>query len=363
MIGTKGREYRDLELETSNHLMDHDSRQGLGRYEEAAYHALQAGSGRVRMGQLCWEAGEHAEAAEDWLSAAACCILATTGRQAADVLDHLHGLEAAGKIPAGRPDLHAALREHDQGLKDLNQRVQQLLRDFGLQGHPLDVADDRTLRFLQKQVRDLPGFSMLHYEIFRQAWGLGQQELAIRHLTWASVFDPEDTHYVTVLGYLLTARGRPDLALARGNDFLAAHSANSGPVRIMLANALASASGARPPDQERAIEVLRPLVEDVGTETDQRIAALALSAAFQFELGHAREFEGLVQELGRLEGSLQDPELRGAIAELRELIPHPEINEIGEGPPSPLRLLPESDRLQLFEKVKEVSVRPLPMPA
>ena len=31
MIGTKGSAYHDLELESSNHLMAHDSRRGLGR--------------------------------------------------------------------------------------------------------------------------------------------------------------------------------------------------------------------------------------------------------------------------------------------------------------------------------------------
>jgi tetratricopeptide (TPR) repeat protein len=364
MTGTKGREYRDLELETSNHLMRHDSRRGLGRYEEAAYHALQAGLGRVRMGQFCWDAEEYTQAVEDWLSAAGCFVLATACRQATESLNHLHRLEAEGKIPARRLDLHAALREHDQGLKDLMQRVQQFGRDVMVQGHRLEVPDDRTLRFLQRSVRDLPGYSWLHYAIFRQAAGLGQQELADKHLAWAAAFDPEDAaHYVALLGYRQIARGKPDRALALGNDFLAAHCENTGQVRIMLANALGSDSRVRPPDQERAIEVLRPLVEDAGADPRQRIAALALSATFQHELGHAQVFESLVQEFNHLEGSLDDPELTKDLAQLRGLIPHPEVNGSGEVPPGPLRLLPESDRYQLFQKAKEVSVRLEAVPA
>src|SRR4051794_19241307 len=117
MTGTMAREYQNLERESSGQLMEHDSRWVLGRYEEAAYHALQAGRGRARMGQLCFESEESAEAVEDWLSAAACFLRATARKQAADIVDVLHRLEAEGKVPAGRPDLQAALRERDQGLR------------------------------------------------------------------------------------------------------------------------------------------------------------------------------------------------------------------------------------------------------
>ena len=47
MIATHQEEYHALERESSNFLLEHDSRRILGRYEEAAYDALQAGRGRA----------------------------------------------------------------------------------------------------------------------------------------------------------------------------------------------------------------------------------------------------------------------------------------------------------------------------
>src|SRR5207249_8504357 len=107
---------------------------------------------------------------------------------------------------------------------------------------------------------DLPGFSSLHYAIYRQALELGQQELAARHLVWATTFDPENANLVALLGYLHLRRSSPDQATALGNDFLSAHPADGGPVRIMLANALAAGIEGRTPDQHSALEVLRPLL-------------------------------------------------------------------------------------------------------
>jgi hypothetical protein len=362
MTETKAREYHDLELESSNELLEHDSRLLLGRYEEAAYHALQAGRCRARMGQLCFEAEEYAEATEDWLSAAACFLLATAREQAAGVLDVLHH-QVEGKIPAERPDLREAVRQRDQELKDLNQRVQQFLRSFGLGGYQVDVAEERTLGFLRQQVRDLPGLPLLHYAIFRQASDLGQRDLAAEHLVWAATFDPENANLVALLGYLHLGCGKPDRAVSLADDYLAAHSSDAGPVRIMLANALASGSSGRPPDQEKALAVLRPLVESPAADIRARIAALALSATLQYELGREQEFDRLVKELDRLEGSLQAPDLRDAISAFRRLIPSPGMDGTGNIPATEPRPLPEGVRFQLFQKAKEVSVRPLSLAA
>jgi hypothetical protein len=194
MTGTKSREYRQLEQESSNQLMEHDSRRVLGRYEEAAYRALQAGQDRARMGQLCCEAGEYAEAAEDWLSATACFLLATAPKQAVGALGLLRRLEAEGKVPAERPDLRNALREREQQLNDLNRQVEQFLHGFEQPGK----ADERTLGSLLRQVRDLPGLPALHYAIYRQASELGQQALADKHRVWAGTFDSESVNGVAV---------------------------------------------------------------------------------------------------------------------------------------------------------------------
>jgi hypothetical protein len=188
MTGASAREYRGLAYESSNLMLDRDSSQALGRYEEAALRALQAGRGRARMGQLRIDSGEYAEAVEDWLSAAACFFLSTAKQQVADVLDVLLRLEAEGKFPKGRSDLRAALQERKQALKELDQRVQQFLHRLGPHGGASGGADERLLRFLLEQVRDLPGFAPLHFAISRQASGLGRQDLAAKHLVWAETF-------------------------------------------------------------------------------------------------------------------------------------------------------------------------------
>jgi tetratricopeptide (TPR) repeat protein len=363
MTGTKAPEYRDLEHESSSQLMEYDSRRVLGRYPEAAYHALQAGCGRARMGQLGFEAGEYAEAVEDWLSAVECFLLATAPKQAAGVLNGLHRLEADGKIPEARPELLDGLRQREQGLKDLNQRVQRFLRDCGLQGHRVDVAADRALHFLLQQVRDLPGYPLLHYAIFRQASDLRKQDLADEHLIWATTLDPDNANYVALLGYRYIALGQPDRAVTLGNDYVEDHASDNGQVRIMLAIALSSGSGDRPPDQERAIDVLRPLLDGTGGDVRKQVAALALSATFQYELGREQESAPLLQELDRLEGSVQDPELRQAITDFRGIIPRPQVNGPGKDLTGPRRLLPEGDRLRLFQKAKQVSIRPMEMAA
>jgi hypothetical protein len=356
MTGTKSAEYRDLEHESSSRLLEHDSRRVLGRYEEAAYHALQAGTGRDRMGRLCFQAGEFAEAAEDWLSAVACFLLATANQQAAGVLELLRRLEADGKIPAERSDLVGTLRGREREWKDLNERIQQFLRDFGRQGHQLDVADQSTLRFLLRHVRDLPGLASLHYAIFRQATALGQEELADRHLAWAATFDPGNPNLAAWLGYRHLAHGRRDDAVRWASEFLAAHPSEAGPVRIMLASALTGGPETETGSQERALEVLRPLVEDAAADVRQRSAALALTGALQRELGREQEFHRLVRELEYLEGSIPVAELRVVVAELRRLMSDAAVNGTGGPTALPPRPRPAADRLQLLQKAQRLSV-------
>jgi hypothetical protein len=191
MTGTNAHEYQNLECDSSNRLLERDAQQVLGRYEEAADHTLQAGRGRVRMGQLCFEAAAYPEAVEDWLSAAECFLQATAAKQAADVLELLHRVEAAGTIPPERPDLRAVLQQRAQGLRDLHQKIQEFRRRCDLHRPPLDVADAQTLRWLLQHVRDLPGLPWLHEAISRLAAGLGQPDLAAAHRAWAATFDPD----------------------------------------------------------------------------------------------------------------------------------------------------------------------------
>jgi hypothetical protein len=356
MSVTQQQVYHDLERESSDFLLEHDSRRVLGRYAEAAYDALQAGERRARMGQLCFEAGEYAEAVEDWLSAVECFLRATAKKRGAEILALLHRLEADDKLPAERPNLYAALREREQGLNDLRQREQQFLREFALQGHQIDRPEERTLDFLQQQVRSLPGLALLQFAIYRQAWDLGRQELAAQHLVWATTFDPDNANYITLLGYLYLALSEPDRAIDLGNDYLATHSSDTGPVRIMLANAYGLGTGSKPPDQERALAVLQPLLN--GADERERISALALCATFHYEIGREPEYRRLLGELDRLEGSTLTPEVRSAITDFRALIPHPDGNR-----PVTSRQLPAADRQRLFQKAKQVSLKSIPVAA
>ncbi|HUY34805.1 MAG TPA: hypothetical protein VMV69_18815 [Pirellulales bacterium] len=359
MIRVKSKEldYHELELESSNDLVDHDSRRVLGRFAEAASHALQAGARRERMGRISLDTGRHADAAEDWLSAASCFLLATASGRAAEILKIVHGLIAQGNVPANRRDLHAALGECDKGLKQLKRKERRFLAEFGAE-HELNRPDEDTLRFLQERLRDLPGFADLHYAIFRQALGLGRQDLAEEHLRWAVTFGPGNANRVAILGNLHINRGRPDLAVALGENFLETQAANAGQVRIMLANALGQGTDGSPPDQGRALEVLRPVVDVVaGHAPKQRVAALALSATFACELGREEQFGHMVEELNCLERTVEAVELRGVIAGLRKIFERSKSNGAAGPSRGKSRLLPE--RLKVFESAQELNVMPL----
>jgi hypothetical protein len=356
MISTQHDEYHVLERESSNCLLEHDSQRVLGRFEEAAYDALRAGRVRARMGQLRLAAGDYAEAVEDWLSAVACFLRATAKKEAFDLLELLRGLDADGKVPAERLDLRAALREREREFHNLSRSEQQFFRDIALQGRQIDRPEERTLEFLLRQVRDLPGLAQLHYAIYRQASELGRQELAGQHLVWAAAFDSENGNLAALVGYLHIAHGRPDSALRLGNDYLAAHAADTGTVRIMMANAYGLGSGSRLPDQERALEVLRPLLDGTEAHEHKRIAALALSATFHYEIGREPEYRLLLKELDALEASAPSAEVKKTIADFRELIPHLGGNGRLPGFSGPGKLLPESDRQRLFQKAKQVSL-------
>src|SRR5436853_2447565 len=111
MTGTMTEEYRKLGLDSSNDMMAHDSRRVLGRYPEAALHIREAGFGRFRMGQIMFDAGDFAQAAADWLSAAACFYLVPDLERMHDCIERVRQLNREGKIPPERRDLHVALKE------------------------------------------------------------------------------------------------------------------------------------------------------------------------------------------------------------------------------------------------------------
>jgi hypothetical protein len=239
----------------------------------------------------------------------------------------------------------------------LQQAEQNLWREFAHRGHEMDVASRAALHFLRQQVPTLPGYSRLHYAIYWQASELGDRELAARHLSWAVAFDPNNADLVALLGYQHLASGQAEQAVRLGNDFLAGQAEESGPVRVMLACALASPFAGRDPNQQQALEVLRPLLLEPRVDVHQRVAALVLSARFEYELGQEAEVFRLLKDLQGLEQTELTADVRATLDDLRRLLPPPNGTPQGPHP------LPDQDRGQLFQKAIRFSINSVALAA
>jgi hypothetical protein len=122
-----------------------------------------------------------------------------------------------------------------------------------------------------------------------------------------------------------------------------------------LANALGVAADGNRPDPERAQEVLRPVVDDVARNVPKQLAAaLALSATFACELGQEEQFGRLVDELNHLEATVDAGELRGVIADLRQIFERSTSNGSAGSNSAKSRLMPE--RLKVFERTQQLNV-------
>jgi hypothetical protein len=165
-------------------MMDHDAERALGRYPQAAWHMLQAGEARARMGQMMFDAGQFAQAAADWLSAAACFYLATGLERMRNTFERVKQLGQEGKIPPERRDIHAAIKERAEQLETLARKIAQ----FHETRH---ASDQESLDWLLTQLRELPGLPELHSAIAQIATRLGQTARASENLTWAEKFAPD----------------------------------------------------------------------------------------------------------------------------------------------------------------------------
>jgi hypothetical protein len=190
MTATDTTEYRKLELDSSNDIIRHDARRSDRKYAEAAWHALQAGLGRQRMGQMMFDAGDFTQAAADWLSAAACFDLATDPQRMQELLARVQRLNQEGKIPPERRDIHAALKEREAELKELEQKLKRFQEEYDNLTGSGRAASQESLDWLLRQVREFPGLSDLHATIARQAAQLGQKELSARHSVCAEQIKP-----------------------------------------------------------------------------------------------------------------------------------------------------------------------------
>ncbi len=187
MTTTNTPEYRKLELESSNDIIRHDARRSDRKYAAAALHARAAGTARLRMGQIMFDASDFTQAAADWLAAAACFHLATDPKRMRDALDRAQQLECAGKIPPERRDIHTALKEREEELQVLEAKLARFHAEYAAHAG----SGSEALDWLQTQVRELPGSLDLHTAIVTHAGQLGQKALAARHLDWAEQIEPD----------------------------------------------------------------------------------------------------------------------------------------------------------------------------
>lgn len=308
---------RQLGLDSSNLLMEWDGLWVLGRYEEATLAVRDAGHMRRRMGEMCLEQGEFAVAAGDWLSATACYVQASARLEANATLQLVRRLDSQGHVPADRADLRAALKEREDEIHTLKEKEEAFGLAVVAKGIMHGPASEEHLDFLLRQVRDLPGFALLHGLVADQAIKLGRQELAEKHFRWANAFAPDNERFAASYGTLLSRAGRVEEAEEVGRRFLAIQPGSVW-ARLLVARTLTMRSGPGSPGREEAIALLRPVVGS-GEPTAIRVAALALSLQLQREFGRQAEAAHLVAELGELERATADAELRSMIANVRQV--------------------------------------------
>lgn len=116
-------EYRQLALDSSNDMIEHDASRGLGRYAQAAMFIRQAGIGRARMGKMMYHAGQFTRAAEDYLSAGACFYLVPDLLELRASIEIVRQIDQAGHIPPERGDIRAAIQEREEQLRTLEAKL------------------------------------------------------------------------------------------------------------------------------------------------------------------------------------------------------------------------------------------------
>lgn len=314
-------EYRDLATESSNLMIEADSKWVLGNYPLAAYYFLQAGRKRSQMGQISFDDAQFANAAADWLSATACFLQGTSIEHAQTTMKLVYELERDEKIPEDRLDIHVAIREREQELTNLEEKIDDFFAEFGERDETLDSVNQETLDFLLSQVRELPGLAILHYAIYNQAAGLNRTELAASHAEWAAKFDPENANYTANFGYQCLDMGDADRAEAVGRDFLKIDSSEATPVRIMLASALGSGHRSDGPERLEAIELLMPIVNSQDAPIPLRLSAMALCSLFHAELGDSTKATGLLNDIESLAKDIGDKATLENLDKFRQMLP------------------------------------------
>lgn len=342
MTRTDTSEYRDLALQSSNEMMEHDSRRVLGRYPQAALHIRNAGLGRLRMGQIMSDAGDFPQAAADWLCAGECFYLVPDLERMRACVERVQKLNQEGKIPPDRRDIHDALKERGEQIKALEQKIRQFLQDCTHMAVP-DRTAQEALDFLQRQVREFPGLPNLHNLIAFHALRLKQLPLATQHLDWAEKFDPGNREAVYLRVELLIASGEPQRAIQIGRELLRANP-EMDHLRTLLAETIAFREGTSKADLEEAIEILQPIVENSSAHVAGRLQALAQVTMNRHKLGQETEYRRLLKAFDQLAEAIQLPVARDFVARLRQAFPQifPQPGSNGPAPSATERRQPSA---------------------
>jgi tetratricopeptide (TPR) repeat protein len=326
---TANSEYRKLELDSSNDMMDHDADRTLGRYAKAALHMRDAGLMRLRMGQMMFDANDYAQAAADWLSAAACFYLATDSKRMQDALDRARKLRDEGKIPPERRDIHEALKEREEQVKELEDKLARFSSDyFDLVG-PEQITSPKALDFLLGRVRELPGFAALHAAITSHAGRLGQRTLAVQHLDWATKIEPNSPQLEAFRTSLLLISPDREQGLQKARELLNAYP-EMADLRMYYAMALISEPRGRDEDWGEALAVLQPLLQTDSGGLHARLGAFALAAIARHRVADDVEYHRLLVTFERLAADARSPLDQDFVQRLRrefpQIFPHPGSN-------------------------------------
>lgn len=337
MTATTPPEYRQLERESSNDLIRHDARRGDGKYPEAAWHALQAGLARYRMGQIMSESGEYVFATEDWLSAAACFYLATDPNRMKAAFGRAEQLVQEGKIPPERRDIYEALKEREKEIGLLVNKLSHVWQDYSCLHSvgPARTAGQESLRWLLAKVRELPGSPRLYAKISVQAREAGQQAAAVEALAWAQRFDPTSQHLAALRVSQLFDYGEPVKAAQAARELLTIHPEMDS-VRFLLAQALAFRAGPHSTnwvaaDWEAALEVLQPMIESEPVHTLEKLLAVALAVVLHYSTGSEVEYARLLDKFDRVAKTINSPLATELVVRSREALPQIFLRHDGNG--------------------------------
>jgi tetratricopeptide (TPR) repeat protein len=306
-------------------MIEHDADRTLGRYPKAAWHILRAGLAREQMGQIMFDAGDFAQAAADWLSAAACFDLATDPQRMQELLARVQKLNQEGKIPPERRDIHEALKERESEFQTLANKLTRFQCEYRQRVGPAGVASRETLDWLCRLVRELPGSPHLYARLSGQAQALGQRELAERSLDNALRFDPKSPHLASLKASQLFSSGEADRAAEIARGVLTEHPQMAS-TRFLLAQSLVFRAGSDPSkwntaDWEEAITVLEPLLREDAPNTVEKLLAVGLLTTVSHGVGNEAAYRRALAAFDQLAASLSEPLANKYVTQLRQAMP------------------------------------------